>query len=60
MVLLVPAFIISVIIEGLVARRMLKELPGRRIWSAVLRANVVSYVLLLGYCVFYMHYRFAQ
>ncbi len=59
MVLLGPAFIISVVIEGLIARKMLEELPRRKVWSAVLRANVVSYVLLLAYCVLYMHVHYA-
>ena len=58
MVLLGPAFVISVLIEGLVARRMLADLPSREIWAAVLRANVASYVLLLGYCVLSMHFQY--
>jgi hypothetical protein len=51
MVLLLPAFIVSVIIEGYVARTQLEDLPGPTLWAVVLRANLLSYVLLLAYCV---------
>lgn len=45
-ILLLPSFLLSVAVEGLVARPFLRDVPSKLFWRSITVANIASYLAL--------------